>query len=210
MDFKVHLEKSWKRFTGHLPALLLSTLVYLTVSIFSLGIMIPVASAGYMQSLLLTIRDDKKPEIADIFKYMNLFFPLLGFSLVVGFILILGVSALVLPGLIIGALLTFFCLYMLPLMTDQNMELMDALKESSNMAMEQPIVEHLVVVVLFVAVVSLGGSSFIGSLFTQPFATLFILSIFEERKRKQLVEPPPSPEPPPVSKESSPPPPPED
>jgi len=189
MDFKDHLEKSWKTFTGFLPALLINTLALAGMSIVTLGIMAPVCTAGYFQSLLLAIRDNRKPEVSDLFSHMRLFLPLLAFTIVAGIVLIIGFSLLVLPGIIVGVALSFFCLYMLPLMTDQEMGLIDAVKESSRMAMQDPVADHVVVVVLYVAITTLGNSTGIGALFTQPFATLFIMSAFEERKEQELPVP---------------------
>ena len=150
MDFKELLEKSWKSFTAFLPALLVNTLVLLVVSVFTLGILAPVCTAGYIQSLLLAIRDDRKPEIGDLFSHMNLFLPLLGFFIVAGMVIFVGFLLLVLPGIIAAIALYFFCLYMLPLMTDKGMGLIEAVKESSRMAMEDPVVEHVAVVAIYI------------------------------------------------------------
>ncbi|RWX43593.1 hypothetical protein H206_03210 [Candidatus Electrothrix aarhusensis] len=53
MDFKQHFERSWQIMLGHFAPILVNTLVMILVSVASLGIMAPVVSAGYMQSLLL-------------------------------------------------------------------------------------------------------------------------------------------------------------
>jgi hypothetical protein len=88
--------------------------------------------------------------------------------------------------------LSFFCLYMLPLMTDKEMGLIDAIKESSRMAMEEPIAEHIVVVALFIGITAVGQSFVIGTLFTQPFATLFILLVYELKTGKEVAKPAPA------------------
>jgi hypothetical protein len=131
MDFKGLLEQTWKIFTDFLPAMLLSTLGLIGISIVSMGILAPVAGAGYMQSLLLAVRDNRKPEIGDLFSQMRLFLPLLGFGILVFIAVFIGFIFLVLPGIIMVLALSFFCLYMLPLMTDREMGLIDAIKESS-------------------------------------------------------------------------------
>lgn len=201
MDFKDHLEKTWKVFTTFLPAVLLNTLVLIGVSIITLGILAPVATAGYMQSLLLALRDKRKPEVRDLFSYMGLFWPLLGFTVLLVLATILGFVILFLPGIIVILGVTFFCLYMLPLMTDQGMGLIDAIKESSRLALEKPVTDHLVVVAIYIGLVSLGQSIIFGVLFTQPLATLFVLSAYEEKVKKALPEPEhkvsPAPPPPP-------------
>ncbi|HER62478.1 MAG TPA: hypothetical protein ENO11_00670, partial [Desulfobacteraceae bacterium] len=181
MDFKELLEKSWKSFTAFLPALLVNTLVLLVVSVFTLGILAPVCTAGYIQSLLLAIRDDRKPEIGDLFSHMNLFLPLLGFFIVAGMVIFVGFLLLVLPGIIAAIALYFFCLYMLPLMTDKGMGLIEAVKESSRMAMEDPVVEHVAVVAIYIGITALGQVVPFGIVFAMPFATLFLLYAFEEK-----------------------------
>ena len=47
----------------------------------------------------------------------------------------------------------------------------------------------MVIVVLYLAITTLGNSTGIGALFTQPFATLLVMSAFEERKDEELPEP---------------------
>jgi hypothetical protein len=200
MDFKGLLEQTWKIFTDFLPAMLLSTLGLIGISIVSMGILAPVAGAGYMQSLLLAVRDNRKPEIGDLFSQMRLFLPLLGFGILVFIAVFIGFIFLVLPGIIMVLALSFFCLYMLPLMTDREMGLIDAIKESSRLAMEEPIAEHLVVVALFIGITAIGQSFVIGTLFTQPFATLFILLVYELKTGKEVAKPssaPVTPPPPP-------------
>jgi hypothetical protein len=188
MDFKYHLEKSWNTFTAFLPALLISTLALIGISIVTLGILAPVCTAGYVQSLLLAIRDNRKPEVGDLFSRMYLFLPLLGFSLLAVLVVMLGMVMLVLPGIIAVLALAFFCLYLLPLMTDEELGLIEAVKQSGRMAMQDPVVDHLVVVALYLGITALGQSVILGMLFTQPFATLFILSAYEERRRLIPVE----------------------
>jgi len=207
MDFKDLLEKSWKSFTEFLPPLLINTVVLLVVSIFSLGFLAPVCTAGYTQSLLQTIRDKRKPEVGDLFSHMNLFFPLLAFFIVAGIIMFIGLLVLVLPGIIAGLALYFFCLYLIPLMTDKDMGLVEAVKESSRMAMEDPVTEHVAVVAIYIGLTAIGQVVPFGIIFTMPIATLFLLYAFEEKcgaeeKPSEKIEeaeatspPPPPPQP---------------
>jgi hypothetical protein len=75
MDFKRHIETAWNLTLRHIVALILITLVLLAVSVFSLGILAPVAFAGYTQSLLLLIRNGREPNARDLFSHMKLFLP---------------------------------------------------------------------------------------------------------------------------------------
>ena len=199
MNFKDIFTRTWNLFVANLPALILTTLVYIAVSVVSFGIMAPVLTAGYMQSLLLLIREGRKPEIRDLFGQMRLFFPLLAFLVAIVLMVSIGFGVLVIPGIVAIIALSFFCLYMLPLMTDQGLGLMDAIKTSSRMAMEPPVNEHIAVVAVFLIINSIGNSTGIGVLFTQPFATLFILLVYERKRRRMIslsrpeINPPPPP-----------------
>ncbi|WP_035245627.1 hypothetical protein [Desulfogranum mediterraneum] len=189
MDFKLHFERSWQVFTTFLPSLLMVTVVLMGGSMLSLGILAPVLAAGYMQSLLLAVREGRKPEVRDLFGQMQLFLPLLGFGLLIALAVVVGLAMLVLPGLLVIVAVSFFCIYMLPLMTDRELGLFDALQESSRMAMEQPLSEHVAVVAVYLVLSSLGSSMVLGSLLTTPFATLFVLSVYEAKIVRQLPGP---------------------
>jgi hypothetical protein len=180
MDFKRHIETAWNLTLGNIVALIIMTLVMVAVSSLTLGIMAPVTMAGYTQSLLQLIRNKREPRVQDLFSHMNLFLPLLGFGLAVFVATAIGFMLLFLPGIIIVAAIMFSCIYVLPLMTDKQMGLVDAIKESYAMARRADLVDHVVVVVIFTAITMIGGTVFIGVLFTQPLATLFLLSTYEE------------------------------
>jgi len=181
MDFKRHIEIAWNLTLGNIVSMILLTLVFVGISAVTFGILAPVAMAGYTQSLLLLIRNNREPKMQDLFSHMKLFLPLLGFGIAVFIASAIGFMLLFLPGLIIVVGVTYCCIYMLPLMTDRNLGIVDAIKESYAMSMRGPIVDHIVVVIIYLAITTIGGSVFIGVLFTQPLATLFLLSTYEEK-----------------------------
>ncbi len=196
MDFKQHFERSWQVMLGHFAPILVNTLVMIVVSVASLGIMAPVVSAGYMQSLLLALRENRKPDVKDLFAHMDLFFPLLGFTVLFVLLVIIGLVMLVLPGIAVMLAGTFFLVYMLPLMTDQRLGLIEAVKESGRMALDEPVGEHVAVVAVLIILESIGSSVVFGTLLTHPYSCLFILSVYEEKRRRRITGPktaPPSP-----------------
>ncbi|UCD31473.1 MAG: hypothetical protein JSV38_11845, partial [Desulfobacterales bacterium] len=73
------------------------------------------------------------------------------------------------------------CIYMLPLMTDQKLGLIDAIKTSYAVSMKGSIADHSVMIILFLGIIMIGNAVFIGSLFTQPLATVFLLLIYDEK-----------------------------
>ncbi len=182
MDFKKHFQTAWNLTLKFIAPLIIMTLAMLIVSFVTLGVLAPVTMTGYMQSVLLMLREGREPNVKDIFSQMKLFFPLLGFGIIVFILVLIGISLLVIPGIIIMAAISYCCLYMLPLMTDRNSRLLDAIKESYSMTTKGNMVDNLAVFIIFIGLLALGGTTFIGSLFTQPFATIFLLSVYEEIK----------------------------
>ncbi|MGD9975443.1 MAG: hypothetical protein AB7S77_20470 [Desulfatirhabdiaceae bacterium] len=181
MDFKWHIETAWKQTFSNIIPLILMTLVMVLVTGLTFGILGPVTMAGYIHSILLMLREGREPKIQDIFSQMNLFFPLLGFAVVVLIAIVAGFLMLFLPGFLMALGVTFCCLYMLPLMTDRNLGIVDALKESYRMAVKEQILDHVIVVVLYLGILALGGTIFVGFLFACPLANVFLVSIYNEK-----------------------------
>ncbi len=181
MDFKKLFETTWQTTLSFIGPMILLTLVYTIVIVFSFGIMAPVATAGYMRSLLRVLREGRSPELKDIFSEMSLFLPLSLFFLMALIATSIGFMFLVLPGFLVIGFLAFAALYMIPLMLDRGLGLFDALQESWDMAVRDPLMDQIIVVVVYLAITALGGSVPFGVLITQPFATLFILRAYEKR-----------------------------
>ncbi|MEN8198940.1 MAG: hypothetical protein ABFR63_02590 [Thermodesulfobacteriota bacterium] len=181
MDFKGHLERAWNNTLKFIVPVILLTLVQLVVITFSLGILAPVTTAGYMQSLLLAQRDGREPKIGDLFSEMRLFLPLLLFGIVAMLVTMLGFILLIIPGFLVAGFLVFATIYVMPLMTDRDMGLFEAIKESWSMAARKPLSDQLILMVLYLVIVSVGGSIAVAILFTQPLATFLALSVYEER-----------------------------
>ncbi|MHC4791687.1 MAG: hypothetical protein ACYS8Y_09675 [Planctomycetota bacterium] len=181
MEFKTHLTEAWELTLEFISQLIVLTLVMFLVWFLSFGILVPVTFAGYIYSILLLIRQGREPKIQDLFSQLNLFLPLFGFGIMVCAATVIGFIFLVLPGLLIALATAFICLYMIPLMIDKNLGLFDAIKKSYSMAMQGALVDHIVVVIIFIGINAVGSSVFIGSLFTQPLATIFLLSVYEKK-----------------------------
>lgn len=181
MDFKKHLEIAWNTTLEHIVMLILMTLVLLVVSFFTLGILAPVVMAGFTQAVIELMRNGREPRIDDLFSQMKLFLPLLGFTFIVFLATLVGLVLFVLPGFAIVLVVTFGCLYMLPLMTDKNMGLIEAIKSSWAAAIGDSMADHIVVVILYIGLIAIGSSIFIGTLLTLPFATVFLISVYFEK-----------------------------
>jgi hypothetical protein len=202
MDFKEHVVTAWQNTLKFIGPVLILTLVQVVVSVFSFGILAPVTMAGYMQSLLRALREGREPDVKDLFSEMRLFLPLVLFGFLVMVALIIAFSMLILPGILATGCLVFGTIYMIPLMTDKEMGIMDALKESWAMATREPWTDQIVLTLLYVVILSVGGSVFVAIFFTQPLATFLLLSVYEERlQNRQHLTAPASPPPPPAAEQ---------
>ncbi|HEU18616.1 MAG TPA: hypothetical protein ENO00_04430 [Deltaproteobacteria bacterium] len=186
MDFKLLIEKAWKLTISYIVPLILMTLVMFIVSFITFGILAPVTMAGYMHAILRMIREGREPRVQDVFSQMRLFLPLFLLGLVIAFVIMIGFMLLVLPGILAVLAVAFCMLYVLPLMTDKGMGVMEAVKESFRMSTSGNIVDQIVIVVIYLGLSVVGGSVFIGWLFTQPFATVFLMLAYEEKVAKSL------------------------
>lgn len=181
MDFKNLVVTSWQNTLNFIGPLLLITFVQLILIIVTFGILAPVTTAGYVHSLMQLVRENRKPEVGDLFSQMRLFLPLFVFSLLAAVVAFIGFSLLVLPGFAVVAFLAFAAFYLLPFMTDQKLGLFDALKASWEKAMQSPVSDHIIVVILYVAIMSLGSSLPFAFLITQPLATFIMIGAYQER-----------------------------
>ncbi len=197
MEFKEHLKTAWETSLQFVVPVILLTLVQMLVITFSLGILAPVTTAGYIRSLLRAMREGREPRVGDLFSEMRLFLPLFVYGLLVVILTSLGFFLLVLPGILVAAFIVFATIYMIPLMIDRDMGLIEAIKESWNMAVQKPLGDQMVLMVLYLVILSVGGSIPMAILFAQPLATFLMLAVYEERSRNgQPVidqEPPPLP-----------------
>ena len=182
MDMKYHIETAWKHCIGNIVSLIVLTLVVAAVSIVSLGILAPVAFAGYTHSLFQLLKNNREPKAQDVFSQLKLFLPLFIFGLIVFIITLIGFTLFVLPGILFSIIIGYTCLYMIPIMVDKEFGLLDAVKKSISMVTGSHLTDHIIVFIIFYALTIVGGSSFIGFLFLQPFATLFLLSVYEKIK----------------------------
>ncbi len=181
MDFKKLIVQSWNHTLNFIGPVLLMTLVQLIVILVSLGILAPVTTAGYVQSLLLAVREGRQPQVGDLFSEMRLFLPLFLFFLLVTAVALIGFTLLVLPGFVVIGFVAFAAFYLLPLMTDQKLGLFDALKMSWDQAVKPPLSDHLVVAILYVLIMSLGSSLPFAFLLTQPMATFLMVGAYQTR-----------------------------
>ncbi len=196
MDFKRHFEVGWQNTLKCIGPVILLTFVQLVVTLISLGILGPVTAAGFTKSLLLAVREGREPDVKDLFSEMSLFLSLLGFFIALFIVVFIGFALLVIPGFLVVFFLVFACLYVIPLMVDKRLDLIAAVKGSWEMAMRKPITDQAIITIVYIALLSIGGSIPFLLLVAQPLATFIALSVYEERLGHEPdIQPPPPPPP---------------
>lgn len=188
MDFKKLIVQSWNNTLNFIGPVLLITLVQLVVSVISFGILAPVTMAGYVQSLLRATREGRKPEIADLFSQMRLFLPLFLFYSLVVLVTVIGFTLLILPGFLVICFVAFGSFYLIPLMTDKELGLFDALRTAWDHAVSPPVSDHIIVAVIYVVIMSLGSSLPFAFLVTQPMATFILVGAYMEKVTREELE----------------------
>lgn len=191
MQLEQDLREAWRLTFRYIGPLLLLTVVHFVVCICSLGILAPVVTAGYVQSLLELAREDRIPQVGDLFSEMSLFLPLFGFGVVVVLAVSLGLMLLIIPGVALGCFVLFASFYLMPLMTDRRMGLVDALKASWEMGVRYSTADHSASVLAYFVLFAIGYSiSFgvipFGVLLVQPMATFILIIAYEDRVRRYL------------------------
>lgn len=179
MDIKYHVETAWKLFFNNLLSLIILTLVVAAVSVISLMILSPVALAGYIDSLYKLLKYNREPKAQDVFSKINLFFPLFLFGIAVVIITAIGFTLFVIPGFVFSIIIGYTCMYVLPVMVDKQYGIVDAIKKSIAIVTQSRVSDHIIVFIIFSALTTIGGSSFIGFVFLQPLACLFLLSVYD-------------------------------
>jgi len=181
LDVKSHLSTAWELTLEFIASLVILTLVMFGLWLVSFGLLAPVTLAGYTRALLRIFREGRDPKLQDLFADIDKFLPLLLLAGIVILAVAAGLALQILPGIGVAFLVTYTFIYVIPLMVDKNLALVPAIRESFSLSMRRPLTDQLLVTAVYLALVFIGSSVFIGALFTQPLATLFLLSVYNRR-----------------------------
>ena len=162
--------------------LLLSTLIFQVISLFTLLILSGPLFGGYCLMALNAMRKaDKKIELNDMFKMLNKFWPLLGLFFLQGIAIFAGLLLLIIPGI----LLMTMWLYSYFIMVDKNKGVMESLKASWNLVKEKGLWINLALAVIYVVLNGVSGQiPYVGwllNLFMVPFGVLLIVSAYMQQ-----------------------------
>jgi hypothetical protein len=161
VDIGDALRGGWRLFTREIVPLLLGTLIATGLSIVTLGILAGPLFAGLYAMVIGRVRDGRPAEVGDVFSCMDRFWSFFGGAVVLFLIFLVTSWTIVVP-----IVLWTIWLYVWPLMVDRKMGFWDALGESYHMVVDNGFWEHLVLVVIFALLGSIGGWAFV---LTTPF-----------------------------------------
>ena len=143
MNFQAYLEDTYRIVKEEPIILILGGLLVQLLVVFSLGILAGPLAGGYVLLVILYLRKDRKPAFNDIFSGLKQFTELFPYFLVL-LLIFFGLMLLIVPGLIFAT----WWLYVLPLMVDRKMPVIDAMRLSRNKVNETGFLMHLVFLLL--------------------------------------------------------------
>jgi len=162
-------------FLDDVVPLLLATLLAALLSIVTVGILAGPLFAGLCNMMIGRVRDDKQPEVGDVFSCMDRFWSFLGAALVL--VVTIGLASTTIVG---GILLGAIWLYVFPLMVDRRIGLWEAMRTSKDMVVRAGFWEHVVLVILLAAVNALGRGPL--ALLTIPFTVALTVVAYWDLK----------------------------
>jgi hypothetical protein len=168
LDFGYVLKKAGSVFVDDIVPLVLATLIAGMLSIVTLGILVGPMYAGLCSMVITRVRDGKSPQVGDVFSCMDRFWSFLGASIVL--LLAIGLASITIIG---GVLLAVIWLYVFPLMVDRRMGLFEAMTASKDVVVRGGFWQHLVLVILLVAIGAIGHCYL--ALLTIPFSVALVL-----------------------------------
>lgn len=161
IDLGAAFKHGWGLFIKDVVHLIIATVVATLLSIVTIGVLAGPLYAGLYQMVLARVKEGKQPHWDDVFAGLDRFWSYLGAALFL--VVVIGLAWITVIG---GILLGTIWLYVFPLMVDKRMGLGEALGASYRLVRDNGFVEHLVLVVLFAIISSIGGPAF---LVTVPF-----------------------------------------
>jgi hypothetical protein len=170
IDIGFALKQGWRLFFKDIVPLLLGTLIATALSIVTIGILAGPLFAGLYAMVVSRVRDGRPPEVGDIFSCMGRFWSFFGAAIVLT--LAIGIASITIVG---GVLLATIWVYVFPLMVDRGMGFWDALGVSYHMVVDGGFWEHLVLIVIFALLNSIGGWAW---LLTTPFSIVVVMAAY--------------------------------
>ncbi len=154
------------------------------LSVVTLGILYGPLSAGLYVMAVRRVRQNRTAEIGDVFWGLSHFWRFFGAALLLLILIGIGFVFLIIPGLLLATI----WIYTFPVMVDRDMGVFDAMAESRRLVRENGFGQHLVMVLLLIAL-SIAGSvaGGLGHLLTLPLTFTIITAMYFAASREEDV-----------------------
>ena len=172
MDFADLLQKAWRKFVDEIVTLVLFTLVGALLCLTV--VLIPTVVAGWFRGILDYVRGGNTPDFEELWNFED-FLPVTLLLILGGLGVTIGYMLLVIPGVV----LSVWWLYALFFLVDHKMGVVEALAASKDAVSESGFLNHLAVLLIAGVLGAVGGSLYLGALFTTPFEIIFLALCYQ-------------------------------
>ncbi len=164
LDLGQSFQAAVKVYQRDVVVYLVSGLIVALLSMVTLGILGGPLHAGLFLMVLRRMRDDKEPQVGDIFSEVGNLGRWVGPFYILGILIFIGSLLLLVPGILIAA----FVLFVFPMMLDNvDLPFREAVGSSQQMVKNNGFGAHFAIAAVFVAGLTL--VSFVLSLIGTPF-----------------------------------------
>ena len=139
MDFQGYLKITYELLKRHPLFFILGGFAAQLLTMFSLSLLAGPFLGSYLMTMVLFLRKGKKPEFSDLFVGLSKIKQLFPFFFLL-LLTVLGFMLLIVPGIVFAT----WWMYTLPLMTDKEMKLGEAMRESMRKVNEKGFFMHLI------------------------------------------------------------------
>lgn len=188
-DIEHCFNESLEAYRKNFLVLILASLTLFILGPLTLFILTGPLQAGFMMMILHSLKSEEKPKFDDLFKYLNRFSSLLIGFFVPAICSIIGLFFLVFPGIIIFTI----WMYVLLLIVDKDLDVVDALKESYNLVINNNIWKHIILILIVIAIPLIVGCQqgplgLILAILAYPLVTGLIVSAYNQLSGKKSAE----------------------
>ncbi len=174
MDFNKIFKYSWEIFVKDIIPLIVGGFIAGLVGLFTLGIMAGPLYGGLIKMVVRRVRENKTPEIGDIFSAMDQFGTLFITSIVLLILISLGFILCIIPGVLLFTIWMYVFVYIV----DKKLSMSDAMSSSKDLVFRVGFGMHIVMVIIFAVISGILGITYIGTFVASPFILVVICVMY--------------------------------
>jgi hypothetical protein len=179
----------WEIWTRDVVPLVVGGLIAALLGVVTLGILLPVLSAGLYKMVAIRVREDRKPEIGDVFSCFDQFWRITWAFLVVGILVGIGLILCIIPGIWMAV----NWVYVMPFIVDKRVSTGEAMSLSKQKVGEWGFASHLVILLILSIVVALVSAVPMAGILATPYFVACIMVMYftvtmSDEKPRELKE----------------------